>query len=411
MGAETLAARPPVVNDLPIGFSPENPGKDTASHAADDRYVEDPRQLISGNAVRLLRNGENVFPVWLAAIDSARVRVSMEMYIFNDDAIGRRFADALARAARRGVTVRLLYDYVGCRLTPHEFFQELREAGVRVSVYHGYQVGRPSLWRLFRRNHRKTLVIDGVIGFTGGLNISNEWVAAAEGGEDWRDAVIEVRGPAVPGLETAFAETWNRRSKKRFRLELGGAPPTGRAGDTRLIVLSNTERGERFRIRRAVLHAIRKSRRQVTLANPYFVPDGGILRLLEECAGRGVEVRVLVPMESDAGMLDAAARATFPRLIRAGVRVWRSPVVVHTKVVACDDTFVSIGTYNLDHRSLAYNLELVVNVLDRPFAEATSHMLDTDIAASAEIDGAAFGRRPLLSRALERGALALRRWL
>lgn len=400
-----------MVNDLPIDFSRENPGKDAADHGEDERYVEDPRGLIAGNSVRLLRNGEVAFPAWLAAIDSARVRVSMEMYIFNDDAIGRRFADALARAARRGATVRLLYDYVGCRLTPREFFQELRQAGVRVSVYHGYQMGRPSLWRLFRRNHRKTLVVDGAVAFTGGLNISNEWVAAAEGGEDWRDAAIEVRGPAVAALETAFADTWNRRSKKRFRLTLAGGPPIGRAGDTRLAVLSNTERGERFGIRRAVLHAIRESRWRVTVANPYFVPDGGILRLLEDCARRGIEVRVLVPLESDADMLDAAARATFPRLIRAGVRVWRSPVVVHTKVVACDDTFVSIGTYNLDHRSLAYNLELVVNVLDRPFAAATSHMLDTEIAAAVEIEGAAFGRRPLLSRALERGALALRRWL
>jgi cardiolipin synthase len=373
--------------------------------------VEDPGALIQGNAVRLLRNGAEAFPAWLAAIDAARVRVSMEMYIFNDDVIGRRFAEALARAARRGVTVRLLYDYVGCRLTPRDFFQEMRRAGIRASVYHGYLRGRPSVWRLFRRNHRKTLVVDGAVAFTGGLNISNEWVPASEGGEDWRDAAIEVLGPAVAAIETAFAETWNRRSHKRFRLNLAGAPPVGRAGPTPVAVLSNTERGERFAIRRALLHAIRHSARRVTLANPYFAPDGGILRSMEDAARRGVEVRLLVPLESDAGMLDAAARATFPRLIAAGVRVWRSQAVIHAKLVACDDAFVSIGSYNLDHRSLAYNLEMMVNVLDPAFTAATFQMLDAEIAEAVEIHGPSYRLRPLVSRAVERGALALRRWL
>jgi cardiolipin synthase len=375
------------------------------------RYVEEPRALIGGNLVRLLRNGEEAFPAWLEAIDAARSRVSLEMYIFNADPIGRKFSDAMLRAARRGVEVRLLYDYVGCRYTPAEFFRNLRAGGVHTIVYHGYRGWRPRFWKLFRRDHRKTLVVDGEVAFTGGLNISVEWLPAADGGDNWRDAAIEVRGPAVPVIEATFLETWNRRSKKSFRLDPARLARPDARGPTRVAVLSNSERRERFTIRRAALHAMRESARRIILANPYFVPDGGILRALRRAAARGVEVRILLPAESDSRVLDAAARATFPRLLASGVRIWQSQDVIHTKVLLVDDVFVSIGSYNFDHRSLAYNLELVVNVLDGSFTEATAAMLDADIARSAEVDRAAFEGRPLLWRLVEHLAHALRKWL
>lgn len=394
MGAETLAAGPTTVNDVP-----------------EQNYVEDPPGLSAGNAVRLLRNGHEAFPAWLQAIDSAHQRVSMEMYIFSDDPIGRRFADALGQAAQRGVVVRLLYDYVGCRLTPAEFFNDLRAKGVCAVVYHGYRGWRPRIWKLFRRNHRKTLVVDGRVAFTGGLNISNEWVPAADGGDDWRDAAIEVRGPAVPIIETIFAETWNRRSSNGLKLDPAGFRPPAPAGSTRLTVLTNNERGERFTIRRAALHAMRESRRHIMLANPYFVPDGGVLRALRHAARRGVDVRILVPGESDSLMLDAAARATFPRLLRAGVRIWQSRSVIHTKMLLVDDAFVSIGSYNFDHRSLAYNLELVVNVVDRGFNASAAAMLKAETEESFEVDVATFERRPAAWLLFERLAHALRQWL
>lgn len=373
--------------------------------------MEDPKALIAGNAVRLLRNGEEAFPAWLAAIDAARERISLEMYIFNDDPIGRSFAEALKRAAARGVKVRLLYDYVGCRFTPVAFFQALRDAGVHAVVYHGHRGWRPRFWKLFRRNHRKTLVIDGELAFTGGLNISIEWVSAAAGGEDWRDAVIEVRGPAVPAIETTFLQAWNRRSGRAFRLDPDALVRPPPAGPTGVAVISNTEVTERFAIRRAALHALRESRGRVYLANPYFVPDGGILRALRQAAQREVDVRLLLPEASDSRVLDAAARATFPALLRAGVRIFQSRNVIHTKILLVDDVFVSTGSYNFDHRSLAYNLELVANVLDRDYTRATGEMLEADMAASREITLAEVEERPLLSRLLEQLAHALRKWL
>jgi cardiolipin synthase A/B len=375
------------------------------------RYMEDPRALVAGNRVALLRNGAEAFPAWLAGIEGASARVSLEMYIFSDDAIGRRFAEALSRAAQRGVEVRLLYDFVGCRDTPAAFFQRMRGFGVHVVGYHKYRFWRPRLWALLRRNHRKTLVCDGRLAFTGGINISNEWVSEAEGGGGWLDAAVAIEGPAVAPIEATFLRTWNRRAPRRMRLEPDGlvAPPA--AGGTPLAVISNGERRDRFAIRRAALHAIRESGARVLVANPYFVPDRGVLRALARAAGRGVDVRLLVPLASDSRVLDFATRAVFQPLLAAGARIFRSPVVTHTKALVVDDSFFSLGSYNFDHRSLAYNLELVVNVIDPAGAAEVGTMLISDMAASEELTREAFAQRGWLERLIERLAYALRRWL
>jgi cardiolipin synthase len=374
-------------------------------------YVEDPRSLIPGNTVRLLRNGTQAFPAWLEAIEKARHRISMEMYIFADDKIGERFGDALCRAARRGVTVRLLYDFIGCRSTSPTFFMRLRRAGVHTIVYHAYRFWRPRFWTLFRRNHRKTIVCDGEIAFTGGLNIANEWLSVEEGGAGWLDCAVEVRGPAVPVLEKNFLRVWNRRARRRARLEPDKLVNPSPTGETPLSVVANTELLDRFAIRRAALHALRGSRLRAYLANPYFVPDRGFLRALCRAAARGVDVRLLVPARSDTRVLDYAARATFPDLLRAGVRIFQHSQVVHSKALLVDDEFVSIGSYNLDHWSLAYNLELVVNTLDRPHNARVQAMLEDDMHTGEELLLASFLRRSWITRLLERAAYKLRLWL
>jgi cardiolipin synthase A/B len=375
------------------------------------RYVEDPRALVAGNSVKLLRNGAEAFPAWIAAIDNATRRVSLEMYIFSDDAIGRQFSEALARAAQRGVEVRLLYDFVGCRETPATFFQKMRGFGVHVVGYHKYRFWRPRLWSLIRRNHRKTLVCDGRLAFTGGINISIEWVSKVDGGGGWLDAAVAVEGPAAVQIEAAFLRTWNRRAPKRMRLDPDRLPHPKAAGDVPLAVVSNSELRDRFVIRRAALHAIRESQQRILLANPYFVPDQGVLRALQSAARRGVDVRLLVPLASDSRLLDFATRAVFPQLLAAAARIFRSPVVTHTKALMVDDTFVSIGSYNFDHRSLTYNLELVVNVIDPATAIEVGTMLVSDMAASEELTGPVFAKRSWFVRLLERLAYSLRRWL
>ena len=374
------------------------------------RYIEEPETLLCNNTVRLLRNGSEAFPAWLAAIDAARSRISLEMYIFNADKVGRRFADALVQAAQRGVEVRLLYDSIGCRHAAPGFFENMRQAGVQAIPYHPYRFWRPHFWTLIRRNHRKTLVCDGEVAFTGGINISDSWSPEGEGGAGWHDAAVEVRGPAVVTIEAVFLRTWNWRVKRRLRLKakrLVRSPPVGQVP---LVVIANREVVDRFAIRRAALHAIRASLGRVYLASPYFVPDPGFLRSLAHAANRGVDVRILVPKQSDTHTVDLASRATFSRLLPAGVRIFQHHPVVHTKALLVDMEFVSLGSYNIDHRSLVYNLELVVNALDREYNAKVAAMLEADMAAAQEIRWDDFRRRSLLERLLERLAYSLRHW-
>ncbi|MBN2575766.1 MAG: cardiolipin synthase B [Deltaproteobacteria bacterium] len=374
------------------------------------RYIEEPGGLLCNNSVRLLRNGRQAFPAWLAAIDAAQTRVSMEMYIFNDDDTGKRFADALCRAARRGVEVRLLYDSVGCRHAAAGFFGTMRQAGVLAIPYHPYRLWRPRFWTLLRRNHRKTLVCDGQVAFTGGINIADSWRPDSEGGGGWHDAAIEVRGPAVTSIEAVFLRTWNWRAKRRLRFKLSRLGRPAPVGHVPLSVIANREVVDRFSIRRAALHAIRASLSRIYLASPYFVPDAGFLRSLANAATRGVDVRLLVPKHSDTQTVDLASRATYGRLLPAGVRIFQHHSVVHTKALLVDDEFVSLGSYNLDHRSLVYNLEMVVNALDQKYNEEVADMLLADMGAGAEIRWETFRKRSLLERLLERLAYAFRHW-
>jgi cardiolipin synthase len=375
------------------------------------RYIGQPHELVGGNTVRLLRNGEQAFPAWLDAIDNARERVSMEMYIFNDDKAGRRFADALSCAARRGVTVRLLYDFIGCRHASPAFFWNLRRAGVFTIAYHPYRFWRPRFWTLLRRNHRKTLVCDGQVAFTGGVNIAEEWLSESDGGGGWHDAAVEVRGPAVALLEAAFLKAWNRRARRRARLKPSRLHPPALAGQVPVEVIANTELLDRFAIRRSALQAIRASEERVFLVSPYLVPDPGFIYGLAAAVARGVDVRVLVPAHSDSRLLDLAAQAGFSRLLRAGVRIFRREPMVHTKALLVDRDFVSVGTYNFDHRSLAYNLELVVNALDREYNAAVAAMFEDEMGASEEVLWSSFSMRSLFTRLLERLAYSLRHWL
>ena len=374
-------------------------------------YIEDLDDLTAGNAVRLLRNGEEAFPAWLDAIDAASTRISMEMYIFDDDRIGRRFADALCCAARRGVSVRLLYDFIGCRHASPEFFANMRRAGVYTITYHPYRLWRPRFWTLIRRNHRKTLVCDGQVAFVGGINVADAWMPGSDDRAGWHDVAVEVKGPAVQAIERTFLRTWNWRAKRRFRFKRSRVHRPAPAGEVALAVIANRELVDRFSIRRAALHAIRASRERAYLVSPYFMPDVGFINGLARAVARGVDVRVLVPVASDSLVADLASRASFARLLRAGIRLFQHNPVAHSKALLVDREFVSIGSYNFDHRSLVYNLELVVNALDRKCNEALAATLEEDMAAGTEIRWEDFRRRPLLERILERLAYGLRHWL
>ncbi len=400
----TVVASPPLLHSSLASPLAAAPGEASA-------YIDDPDDVTFGNSVRLLRNGEEAFPAWLDAIDATSVRVSMEMYIFDDDRIGRRFADALCCAARRGVSVRLLYDFIGCRHAPPEFFANMRRAGVHTVAYHPYRLWRPRFWTLIRRNHRKTLVCDGQVAFVGGINVADAWLPASDDKGGWHDVAVEVRGPSVQAIEQTFLRTWNWRAKRRLRFKRSRVHRPAPAGNVPVAVIANRELVDRFSIRRAALHAIRASRERAYLVSPYFMPDVGFINGLARAVARGVDVRVLVPVASDNLLADLASRASFARLLGSGIRLFQHNPVAHSKALLVDREFVSIGSYNFDHRSLVYNLELVVNALDRTCNEALAATLLEDMAAGTEIRWEHFSRRPLLERILERLAYGLRHWL
>ena len=333
------------------------------------------------------------------------------MYIFNDDEIGKQFAKALCAAARRGVQVRVLYDAIGCRSASHRFFEEMRSAGVNVIAYHPTRFWRPRFWTLIRRNHRKTLTCDGRVAFTGGVNISREWLPKSDGGEGWKDASVKIEGPAVSAIEHIFLRTWNWRAKRRLRLRLHRRSTPQPAGAIPVAIIANREVIDRFAIRRAALHAIRASAACVYLASPYFLPDLSFLRSLANAAQRGVDVRILLPEASDARIVDLACRASLDRLLPHGVRIFLHSPMVHAKALLVDDAFVSLGSYNFDHRSLVYNLELVANVFDRDFNVQTKDMLLGLMASARELSWDSHRKRSVLSKLIERLAYSFRHWL
>jgi cardiolipin synthase len=358
------------------------------------RLYPDPRELVPGHRVTLLRDGAEAYPRMLEAIRSAREHVLLEMYIFAADAAGLEFRRALVEKAREGVPVRVMYDSVGSSDTPRDFFGELRAAGCLVNEYHPFH-GMLLDPRRRRRNHRKLIVVDGRVAFAGGLNIANEYA------REWRDTAVEVRGPIVADLAYMFLDIWQKEERKSPRLPTPPIPPP--EGPMRAVALSSDRWTNRWRLARAYRHAVQNARSRVWISNAYFVPSNRFLKLLRRGASRGADVRILVPAKTDLMPVYYATRATFGRLLRAGVRIfeWQGKMM-HAKTAVVDGEWATVGSYNIDHLSLMQNLELSIIVCDREFGAAMERMFEDDLRASTEVDRASWRRRPWRQKLLER---------
>ena len=387
-----------------------------------ERYAVAPSRVDGGNEVQLLVNGGQAYPAMLEAIRGARHYIDMETYIFESDDVGWTFVEALADRAAHGVEVNLMYDGLGCTNTAAALFEALEWAGVRLLEYQPPKPWR-SRWGLQRRNHRKILVVDGHTGFTGGINIGDEYGPRSEekswGG--WRDTHVRVRGPSVLELERLFDATWRREGGA----ELAGGkgpdaprhpPPKGvvdvdQVGNTCVDVLGNSLSNRRA-IRRAYIHAFRRARRRIWIANAYFVPDLGIKNALVQAADRGVDVRVMIPAESDVEPVWFATRALVGRLLARGIRVFEwLPSVLHTKTAVIDSVWGTVGSYNIDNISLLNNLEANVVIYDWDFGHQMEKVFEKDIESCREIDPGAWKNRPLDQRAYEQFWWLFRRWL
>lgn len=378
------------------------------------RYTFDHRDVVPGNRAALLVDGVQAFPAMLGAIEAARRTVCLETYILEDDFLGRRFSDALVSASARGVECSVIVDAVGSGWLSRSFIRRLEDAGVELRIFRPLSA-KAKLDFAVRRDHRKLLVVDGEVAFVGGMNLHAEAAPRSEGGAGWHDFAVEVRGPIIRHLLELFSETWDHirpRPSRPLRAELEGGR-SGLAGDVALRAVGTDAARGRWEIRRSLLYAIRRARRSVLIANAYFVPDVGVLRTLKATARRGVRVAVLLPSRSDILVVDYASGAVYDQLLRSGVELylWHQSVL-HAKVAVVDSAWSMVGSYNLDWFSLLRNREAVINILDEPFGQELSRVLEADLEVSERLTLETWRDRPLWRRwVAEPTAYAFRRYL
>ena len=341
---------------------------------------------VRGNALTPLIDGQASFDAIFAAIDGARHYVLVQFFIVHDDELGRAFRDRLVAAAGRGVSVRFMADAVGSKSLPSSYLDALRRAGVKVADPRAGNRPRNRL-QMNYRNHRKTVVVDGITGFTGGLNVGDEYMGRDPKFGPWRDTHLEMRGPVVAQLQLIFAEDWHWATGETLleALDWNAAQPQ-EADTTALLVptgpADRMETGALF-----FFAAIAAARERIWIASPYCVPDTDILTALKHAALSGRDVRLLVPEVVDHLIPWLAAFAYFDELREAGVQIWRyQPGFMHQKVVLVDDTLAAIGTTNLDNRSFRLNFEAMVLGFDTRFATDVAAFLETDFAKATLLE-------------------------
>ncbi len=357
-------------------------------------------EVVDGNSVELLENGAEAFPAMLAAIAAARSSVHLETYIFRDGEIGRAFVDALAERARAGVDVRLLLDAIGSSDFGERNRRILEQAGATVVFFRPIRLF--SLSKVHLRTHRKILLVDGEVGFTGGICIEDGWVGLPDGPEKWRDTQVRVEGPVVRQMQAAFARAW---------LEATGRLLTGRAlyphqevsNGVTCQLMDSTPGVAVNPARLSFLVGVESARETLDVTNPYFVPDHATREALIRAAGRGVTVRLLLSgPHTDVPAARYAGRRYFRELLEAGIEIWEyQPARLHAKTVVVDRRWSSVGSTNLNRRSFAWNYESNLNIFDEAFAAEMETMFHRDLEVSRRVDLEHWKKRSLGERLRE----------
>jgi cardiolipin synthase len=384
--------------------------------------------LYRGNATRLLLDGPATFGAMKAAIGRARGRVLMESYIVEDSKMADELSALLSRKVAQGVAVALMVDAVGSRGIDAAYFERLAAAGVAVCKFNPVNpLERPGYWGINHRNHRKVLVVDEEVAFTGGINISRAYSSGSSGvsargsvgtggGDDgdplergWRDTHIELRGPVVRAFARGFGHVWGSQG---CRGALGTTPPPTNAmpGQRVVKLLESDPRDESNRIYSALLQAIEASQRSVHLTMAYFAPGSDMVRALADAARRGVDVALVLPGRSDFTLVLHAGRSYYDELLSAGVRIHEmDQAVMHAKTAVIDGVFSTVGSSNMDWRSWVANLEVNVIVLGGDFGPELEAVFRRDVAHSRAVQLAAWRERGVSNRVMEQiGRLAER---
>ena len=351
-------------------------------------------QIFNSNAVQTLVNGDEIFPSMLHAIGEARSTIDMETYIYWSGATGYEFATALAAKARDGVEVRVLVDWVGSLPFDEDLIHIMTSAGVTFERY------RPVHWytldRVNNRTHRKLLIVDGQVAFTGGVGIADNWRGNARNANEWRDTHYRVEGPAVPAFQAAFAENWLETTGETLQGEkFYPSPEAAGALAAQLIVSSQPNGSENIEL--MMLAAIAAAKDHLRIGMAYFVPDDIALQQILEARRRGVLVDVIVPnWLTDVPLVRKGSRHFWGELLRAGVRIFEfQPTMYHPKLLIVDDVWTSFGSANLDERSLRLNDEATFNVYGQDFARTQIDLFNQDLQRSRQISLEEWESRPL----------------
>ena len=389
-------------DDFSLGFDAEPDS---------DRFIEWSAAFLNspifrGGEVTLLENGDAFYPAILEAIRGAKDSVNFEVYIFEPDEIGRQFMDALKDRARAGIEVRFLVDGFGGHKLKKRHRDELREAGVIVMRFR--PLALRNLVRFYRRTHRRAIVIDGRVGFTGGAAISKKWKGNVTNTHEWRDSMTRVTGPMVAGIQSAFAENWVYCTGEviagpRFFPPLESGP--GLCGLSVVSSPSDAQQPIRLLFWLAFLNA----RKRLWISNSYFIPDWRLRKAVIDRAQKGVDVRVLVPgNHTDALPVQAAGRSYYEELLSAGVRIFEfQPAMMHAKTTVVDGAWSIVGSANLDERSMELNEENVLGISDKAFAQSIEKGTTADFARSREILLKDWRKRSIFQRCLEGACKAL----
>ncbi len=369
--------------------------------------------VVPGNRYRALLNGDEIFPAMLEGIRGAQHSVTFETYIYWSGDIGQAFADALAERARAGVKVHVLLDWVGSGRMSDRLLDQLRESGAQIERYH------PPSWfglgRLNNRTHRKLLIVDGKVGFTGGVGIADEWTGHAQDPAHWRDTHFRFEGPVVAQAQAAFMDNWMKTSGVVFHgtdyfprsepLPDDGRTDDGSADGIGIAqIFSGSPNEGSGSMELMYLLAIQSAVRSIHLSSSYFVPDRSAVRELVEARKRGVDVQIIVPgAHIDTGAVRRASKHMWGPLLEAGVAIHEyQPTMFHVKVMIVDAYMVSVGSTNFDDRSFHLNDESNLNIYDRSFAERQVAVFEADLAHARRITWRAWKRRPAREKLVER---------
>jgi cardiolipin synthase len=348
--------------------------------------------LTAGNKVTLYHEGATFFEALFAAVLAAKKHIHIEIYIFEYDAMGRMFLDALTAKAKEGVSVRLVYDAVGTRGLWWWRLSEFKKAGGKAVAFLPVSIFRRR-FRVNLRNHRKIIVIDGRIAYTGGMNIGNEYVSKGKLGH-WRDTMIAVEGPAVASLQATFAEDWHFASGELLQ-EAELYPELIAAGDERVQVIQSGPDLDLKSIREVYFGAIFKARKSLWITTPYYIPDAGLRDALCLAGRSGIDVKLLLPLNADHTTVHYASRYYLPDLLEAGVEVYLyKKGFIHSKVWIADGQWASVGTANLDLRSLRLNFEVNCLIYSEPSITNLEDAFRRDLKDSIRLDAKSFAKRP-----------------